>query len=226
MAAAWGDAVPPSTCLSCAGGPEALQAKLPEVWDDLLAAGAEPVAAPPAPPGSGGPDGREELMAVRCRRSSQRVLRAAAEREAGLAKRHRAHRRSGSAAAGRGKLDDLGVDPWSALAVRVLHRDPALVGRLRARRDAVRARVDGVPVLVDHPNELGHVAVRLRMLGSVDGNLGLSRAVRCERLDPNARCRHQLTRRTGPVAPPIPRSRWCLFPRPCPLRRRWRESSR
>ena len=61
---------------------EALQAELPEVWDDLLAAGAEPVAGPPGPPGVDGPD---ELMAVRCRRSTfERVLRAAAERQPGL----------------------------------------------------------------------------------------------------------------------------------------------
>ena len=61
---------------------EALQAELPEVWNDLLAAGAEPVAVPPGPEGSGGP---EELMGVRCRRSTfERVLRAAAERQQGL----------------------------------------------------------------------------------------------------------------------------------------------
>jgi 2-polyprenyl-6-methoxyphenol hydroxylase-like FAD-dependent oxidoreductase len=61
---------------------EALQAELPEVWDDLLAAGAEPVAAPPGP---AGPDGSEELMALRCRRLTfERVLRAAAERQPGL----------------------------------------------------------------------------------------------------------------------------------------------
>ena len=33
---------------------EALQAELPEVWDDLLAAGAEPVDAPPGPAGRTG----------------------------------------------------------------------------------------------------------------------------------------------------------------------------
>ena len=58
---------------------EARQAELPEVWDDLLAAGAEPVAGPP------GSDGPEELMAVRCRRSTfERVLRAAVERQPGV----------------------------------------------------------------------------------------------------------------------------------------------
>jgi 2-polyprenyl-6-methoxyphenol hydroxylase-like FAD-dependent oxidoreductase len=61
---------------------QALQAELPEVWDDLLAAGAEPVAVPPGP---GGPDEPEQLMAVRCRRSTfERVLRMAAERQPGL----------------------------------------------------------------------------------------------------------------------------------------------
>jgi 2-polyprenyl-6-methoxyphenol hydroxylase-like FAD-dependent oxidoreductase len=61
---------------------EALQAELPEVWDDLLVAGADPVAVPAGPPGSDGPD---ELMAVRCRRSTfERVLRAAAQHQPGL----------------------------------------------------------------------------------------------------------------------------------------------
>jgi 2-polyprenyl-6-methoxyphenol hydroxylase-like FAD-dependent oxidoreductase len=60
---------------------EALQAELPEVWDDLLAAGAEPVAVPRGPE----PDAPQMLMAVRCRRSTfERVLRAAAAREPGV----------------------------------------------------------------------------------------------------------------------------------------------
>jgi 2-polyprenyl-6-methoxyphenol hydroxylase-like FAD-dependent oxidoreductase len=62
---------------------EALQAELPEVWDDLLAAGAEPATMP------AGPDGPEQLMAVRCRRSTfERVLRAAAERQPDLIMRY------------------------------------------------------------------------------------------------------------------------------------------
>ena len=61
---------------------EALQAELPEVWADLIAAGAEPVAVPRGPDGADAP---EVLMAVRCRRSTfERVLRAAAEREPGV----------------------------------------------------------------------------------------------------------------------------------------------
>ncbi|GAA4707247.1 FAD-dependent oxidoreductase [Pseudonocardia yuanmonensis] len=61
---------------------EALQAELPEVWDDLLDAGAEPVTAAPGPGSLGAP---AELMAVRCRRLTfERVLRAAAERQPGV----------------------------------------------------------------------------------------------------------------------------------------------
>ncbi|MCE0763018.1 FAD-dependent oxidoreductase [Pseudonocardia kujensis] len=59
---------------------EALQTELPDVWDELLAAGAEPVAADPAAAGGSG-----ALMAVRCRRSTfERVLREAALRQPGL----------------------------------------------------------------------------------------------------------------------------------------------
>jgi 2-polyprenyl-6-methoxyphenol hydroxylase-like FAD-dependent oxidoreductase len=58
---------------------EALRAELPEVWDDLLAAGAEPLVS------TAGPGGPEQVMGVRCRRLTfERVLRAAAERQAGL----------------------------------------------------------------------------------------------------------------------------------------------
>src|SRR5690349_24825254 len=57
---------------------EALLAELPEVWDGLRAAGAEPVTAPAH---SGGP---EQVVAVRCRRLLfEQVLRAAAAREPG-----------------------------------------------------------------------------------------------------------------------------------------------
>ncbi|WP_433503631.1 FAD-dependent oxidoreductase [Pseudonocardia halophobica] len=57
---------------------EALQAELPDVWEELLAAGAEPVTVE-------GADGSRTLMAVRCRRSTfEQVLRAAAERQPGM----------------------------------------------------------------------------------------------------------------------------------------------
>jgi 2-polyprenyl-6-methoxyphenol hydroxylase-like FAD-dependent oxidoreductase len=55
---------------------EALLAELPEVWDALLAAGAEPAGSPEAP---------GQLMGVRCRRMTfERVLRAAAVAEPGV----------------------------------------------------------------------------------------------------------------------------------------------
>jgi 2-polyprenyl-6-methoxyphenol hydroxylase-like FAD-dependent oxidoreductase len=61
---------------------EALQAELPEVWCDLLAAGAQPMEAPAGPNGSEGP---QLVMGIRCRRLTfERVLRAAAEREPGV----------------------------------------------------------------------------------------------------------------------------------------------
>ena len=61
---------------------EALQAELPEVWCDLLAAGAQPITAPAGPNGTGAP---EQVMGIRCRRLTfERVLRAAAEREPGV----------------------------------------------------------------------------------------------------------------------------------------------
>ncbi|MBL8927401.1 MAG: FAD-dependent oxidoreductase [Pseudonocardia sp.] len=64
---------------------EALQAELPEVWGDLLAAGAQPMTPPAGPNGSGGP---VQVMGIRCRRLTfERVLRAAAEREPGMAVR-------------------------------------------------------------------------------------------------------------------------------------------
>ena len=58
---------------------DALRAELPEAWDDLLAAGAEPALVP-------GPPGQPERVAgLRCRRLTfERVLRAAAERQPGL----------------------------------------------------------------------------------------------------------------------------------------------
>src|SRR5690348_9091611 len=60
---------------------EALQTELPDVWQDLLAAGAEPLTVPAGPNGSG----PAQLMGIRCRRLTfERVLRAAAEREPGL----------------------------------------------------------------------------------------------------------------------------------------------
>jgi 2-polyprenyl-6-methoxyphenol hydroxylase-like FAD-dependent oxidoreductase len=58
---------------------EALQAELPDVWRDLLAAGAEPITIPT------GPNRPEQLMGIRCRRLTfERVLRAAADRQPGL----------------------------------------------------------------------------------------------------------------------------------------------
>ena len=61
---------------------EALQAELPEVWGDLLAAGAQPITVPAGPNGTGGP---EQVMGIRCRRLTfERVLRAAAEHEPGV----------------------------------------------------------------------------------------------------------------------------------------------
>jgi flavin-dependent dehydrogenase len=80
---------------------EALRAELPEVWDDLLAAGAEPLMAP------AGPGGPEQVMGVRCRRLTfERVLRSAAERQAGLTLRT-------------GHADDVCVDRGRAAGVRV-----------------------------------------------------------------------------------------------------------
>ena len=80
---------------------EALQAELPEVWHDLLAAGAEPVMVPT------GPGGPEALMAVRCRRLTfERVLRSAAARQPGLVLRT-------------GQVDDVCVERGRATGVRV-----------------------------------------------------------------------------------------------------------
>jgi len=66
---------------------EALQAELPHVWHNLLAAGAEPMTLPAELTGaqaSAGP----QLMGIRCRRLTfERVLRTAAEQQPGLALR-------------------------------------------------------------------------------------------------------------------------------------------
>ena len=57
---------------------EALQAELPHVLHNLLAAGAEPITAPAGAPGP-------QLMGIRCRRLTfERVLRTAAERQPGV----------------------------------------------------------------------------------------------------------------------------------------------
>jgi len=83
---------------------EALQAELPEVWGDLLAAGAQPMTVPAGPNGSGGP---EQVLGIRCRRLTfERVLRAAAEREPGMAVRV-------------GHVDDVCTDRGRATGVRV-----------------------------------------------------------------------------------------------------------
>jgi 2-polyprenyl-6-methoxyphenol hydroxylase-like FAD-dependent oxidoreductase len=64
---------------------EALQAELPQVWQDLLVAGAEPIMVPADPNGSQGADGPTQLMGIRCRRLTfERVLRAAAQQQPGL----------------------------------------------------------------------------------------------------------------------------------------------
>lgn len=61
---------------------DALLAEMPDVWDDLLAAGAEPVTV------STGPGRPERRVAMRCRRLTfERALRAAAERQPGLSLR-------------------------------------------------------------------------------------------------------------------------------------------
>ena len=80
---------------------EALQAELPEVWHDLLAAGAEPVMVPT------GPGGPAQLMAVRCRRLTfERVLRSAAARQPGLILRT-------------GQVDEVCAERGRATGVRV-----------------------------------------------------------------------------------------------------------
>jgi 2-polyprenyl-6-methoxyphenol hydroxylase-like FAD-dependent oxidoreductase len=82
---------------------EALQAELPEVWDDLLAAGAQPMTVPTGPDGAGG----LQVMGIRCRRLTfERVLRAAAEREPGVALRV-------------GHVDEVRTDRGCATGVRV-----------------------------------------------------------------------------------------------------------
>jgi 2-polyprenyl-6-methoxyphenol hydroxylase-like FAD-dependent oxidoreductase len=80
---------------------EALQAELPEAWDDLLAAGAEPVLIP-------GEAGRPDRVAgMRCRRLTfEKVLRAAAERQPGLTLRI-------------GHVDDVRTERGRAVGVRV-----------------------------------------------------------------------------------------------------------
>ena len=83
---------------------EALQAELPEVWCDLLAAGAQPMEVPTGPNGSDGP---QLVMGIRCRRLTfERVLRAAAEREPGVVLRV-------------GHVDDVCTDRGRATGVRV-----------------------------------------------------------------------------------------------------------
>jgi 2-polyprenyl-6-methoxyphenol hydroxylase-like FAD-dependent oxidoreductase len=99
---------------------EALQAELPDTWDGLLAAGAEPMMAPT------GPDGPAELMGIRCRRLVfERVLRAAAAREQGLTLRV-------------GHVDDLTADRGHVTGVRVdggsLDADLVVVASGRAGR--------------------------------------------------------------------------------------------
>jgi 2-polyprenyl-6-methoxyphenol hydroxylase-like FAD-dependent oxidoreductase len=80
---------------------EALLAEMPEVYDDLLEAGAEPVTVP------AGPGEPERLMAIRCRRLTfERVLRAAAERQPGVTLRI-------------GHADEVCADHGRATGVRV-----------------------------------------------------------------------------------------------------------
>ena len=105
---------------------EALQAELPDTWDALLAAGAEPMMAPT------GPDGPGELMGIRCRRLVfERVLRAAAAREPGLTLRV-------------GHVDGVTTDRGHVTGVRVdghsLEADLVVVASGRARPAAPRAR--------------------------------------------------------------------------------------
>ena len=102
---------------------EALRAELPEVWCDLLAAGAQPITAPAGPNGAGGP---EQVMGIRCRRLTfERVLRAAAEREPGV-DLHVGH------------VDDVCTDRGRATGVRVdgapLDADLVLAASGRASR--------------------------------------------------------------------------------------------
>ena len=102
---------------------EALHAELPEVWDDLLAAGAQPITVPAGPNGAGGPD---QVMGIRCRRLTfERVLRAAAEREPGV-DLHVGH------------VDDVCTDRGRATGVRVdgapLDADLVLAASGRASR--------------------------------------------------------------------------------------------
>jgi 2-polyprenyl-6-methoxyphenol hydroxylase-like FAD-dependent oxidoreductase len=102
---------------------EALQAELPEVWDDLLAAGAQPMTPPVGPNGPGGP---ELLMGIRCRRLTfERVLRAAAEREPRVVLRI-------------GHVDDVCTDRGRATGVRIdgaaLDADLVLAASGRAGR--------------------------------------------------------------------------------------------
>ena len=105
---------------------EALQAELPEVWGDLLAAGAQPMMVPTGPNGAGGGPGPEELMGIRCRRLTfERVLRASVEREPGVVLRI-------------GHVDDVRTDRGRATGVRVdgaaLDADLVLAASGRAGR--------------------------------------------------------------------------------------------
>ncbi|HET9117701.1 MAG TPA: FAD-dependent oxidoreductase [Pseudonocardiaceae bacterium] len=77
---------------------EALLAEMPDVWDDLIAAGAEPVT-PPDQPG--------RVVGVRCRRLIfERILRSAAEAQPGLTLRI-------------GHVDDVCCERGRAVGVRV-----------------------------------------------------------------------------------------------------------
>ena len=115
---------------------EALQAELPEGWDDLLAAGAQPMT-PPV-----GPNGPELLMGIRCRRLTfERVLRAAAEREPGVVLRI-------------GHVDDVCTDRGLATGVRIdgaaLDADLVLAasGRAGRARPGISARRHGAGTAV------------------------------------------------------------------------------
>jgi 2-polyprenyl-6-methoxyphenol hydroxylase-like FAD-dependent oxidoreductase len=105
---------------------EALQAELPEVWNDLLAAGAQPITPPAGPNGPEDSTGPQLLMGIRCRRLTfELVLRAAAEREPGVVQRL-------------GHVDDVCTDRGRATGVRVdgapLDADLVLVASGRAGR--------------------------------------------------------------------------------------------
>ena len=116
---------------------EALQAELPDVWHNLLAAGAEPVTIPAAPNGDQSPAGPEQLMGIRCRRLTfERVLRTAAEQQPRLVLRT-------------GHVDQVCADRGRATGVRVdgaaLDADTVIIASGRAGRVGrdLRAPVQG-----------------------------------------------------------------------------------